>query len=98
MGRMDKVKAQASQAAAKAQEGVKKGQAKLDDAQAGKRADALLRDLGAQVFAQRSGRGDAQTEAEVERLLGELRDHEANTKPIDTTATAGAAPAPDAAA
>jgi hypothetical protein len=98
MGLMDKVKAQASQAAAKAQEGLKTGQAKLDEAQAAKRADALLRDLGAQVYAQRVGRGDAATEVEIERLIGELQAHEERTRPIDTAPTAGpaATPAPDA--
>src|SRR5688500_14213603 len=99
MGLMDKVKAQASQAAAKAQEGLKAGQAKLDEVQAAKRADALLRDLGAQVFAERTGRGDARTASEIERLLAELRDYEAENRPIDTTPTAGPAgwgPAADA--
>ena len=94
MGLMDKVKAQASQAAAKVQEGVKTGQAKLDDAQAAKRADALLRDLGAAVYAKHTGRGDASTASEVDRLVGELQEHEATHKPIDLAPKAGgAAPA-----
>jgi hypothetical protein len=51
----DKVKAQAGQVAQKAQEAGKAGQAKLDQAQAKRKADALLRDLGAAVYAERSG-------------------------------------------
>ena len=58
MGLMDKVKAQATQVAQKAQEGARTGQAKLADAQSKKRADALLRDLGAAVYAERSGKAD----------------------------------------
>ena len=41
MGFMDKVKAQATVLAEKAQEGAKAGQAKLSDMQAKKHADAL---------------------------------------------------------
>jgi len=56
MGLMDKVKQQAEQAIAKAQQGVSQGQAKLDQVQAKRQADGLLRDLGAAYYAmQRSG-------------------------------------------
>ena len=50
MGFLDKAKQQATQLAQKAQEGVKTGQAKLDQVQAKKKEDALLRDLGAVVL------------------------------------------------
>ena len=88
MGFMDKVKTQAAQVATKAQEGVKAGQSKLEDAQAKKRQDALLRDLGAQVYAERRGRGDEQTPMEVERIVAELDALEAEHGAIPTAPTA----------
>ncbi len=57
MGLMDKVKASAEVGLAKATEAGKAGQAKLDAAQAKHRADGLLRELGAVVYAERTGRG-----------------------------------------
>ena len=50
MGFLDKVKATAQQAAEKAQEGVKTGQAKLQEAKEKRSADAALRDLGAALY------------------------------------------------
>lgn len=94
MGFLDKVKTQASQVAQKAQEGVKTGQDKLAEAQAKKRADALLHDLGAAVYLERTDRATAQTAAEIERVLAELHAHEAQHGPIDTTATAASPPGP----
>ena len=58
MGLMDKVKAQATQLAEKAQEAGKVGQAKLGTLQTKKQADNLLRELGAHHFAKAKGRGD----------------------------------------
>jgi len=56
MGLMDKVKQQAEQALTKAQQGVAQGQAKLDEVQAKRQGDQLLRDLGAAYYAaERSG-------------------------------------------
>ena len=91
MGLMDKVKAQATQVAQKAQEAGKEGKAKLDAAQGKKRGDALLRDLGAAFYAEKTGKGTATTSAEIERLLAELRAHEAEHGAVDTSSTAGAA-------
>jgi len=84
MGLLDKAKQQATQIAQKGQEAAKKGQDKLESAQAKKREDALLRDLGAAVYAERTGRGTVETVAETERLLAELRSHEAAPGTIDT--------------
>ena len=92
MGFLDKVKQQAAQVGQKAQEGVKSGQEKVAEIQAKKRADALLRDLGAAVYAEKAGRGAGETAIEIERLVNELRSHEAEHGPIDTAATAGATP------
>ena len=88
MGLMDKVKAQATQVAQKAQEGVKAGQAKLEQSQSGKRSNALLRDLGAAVYAEKTGKGTPETAAEIERIVAELRSHEEEHGAIDTSATA----------
>ncbi|MHB1763329.1 MAG: hypothetical protein ACYCTL_10460 [Acidimicrobiales bacterium] len=52
MGLLDKVKAQAEQAVTKAQQGMAQGQAKLDQLQTKRRSDALLRNLGAAVYAE----------------------------------------------
>ena len=51
MGFLDKVKEQAASATAVAKDAAQKGQAKLDDMQAKKAADALLRDLGVATYA-----------------------------------------------
>jgi len=73
----DKVKAQATQVAQKAQEAGKAGQAKLDEVQAKRKADGLFRDLGAAVYAERRGHGDAGTTAEIDRLVEAIAAHEA---------------------
>ena len=52
MGLLDKVKEQAGQIAEKAQQGVAQGKDKLEDLQAQKKGDGLLRDIGAAYYAQ----------------------------------------------
>ena len=83
MGFMDKVKAQAEQAMAKAQAGVAQGQAKLDTMQAGHQQSDLLRALGAAVYAEQrqGGASDAVTNA-----LAALDDFSATQGPIDLSA------------
>jgi hypothetical protein len=65
MGLMDKVKGQYEQALTKAQQGVNQGKAKFDQAQAKHQWDALLRNLGAAVWAEQreGGSSDAVTAA-----------------------------------
>ncbi len=70
MGLMDKVKAQASELA-------REGKAKYSEVQATRRANALLRNLGALVYAERTGRGSGDTEAQIDKLVAELKAHEA---------------------
>jgi hypothetical protein len=70
MGLMDKVKTQASVLAQKTQETAR-------DIQAKRRADAMLRNLGAAVYAERTGRGTSNTQADIERLINDLKAHEA---------------------
>ncbi|MDA8276205.1 MAG: hypothetical protein M0029_12660 [Actinomycetota bacterium] len=77
MGLLDKVKAQATQVAGKAQEAGRAGQAKLEEVQARRRVDTLLRDLGEAVYAERTGSGTAGPDA-VARLVEEIRAAEAD--------------------
>jgi hypothetical protein len=76
MGLMDKVRAQATQIAQQAQEAAQEGKARLDQAQAGRRGDMLLRQLGALVFADRTGRGTADSQARIDQLISEISAHE----------------------
>ena len=76
MGLMDKVKAQANQLAQKTQEAAQEGKAKIDQAQANRRGDALLRQLGAAVFAERTGRGTPDSQAKIEELISAISAHE----------------------
>src|SRR5688572_23101174 len=90
MGFMDKLQQTAK-------ESFEKGKEKLDDVQADRTADRLLRDLGAGYAASRSG-GDAGTADEhIERLIGELQAHEAQHGGLGKEAppAAPAAPAAD---
>ncbi len=85
MGFMDKVKAQAEQAVAKAQQGVAQGQARLDTMQASRQADALLRDLGAAYYAEQ--RQGAPSDA-VAAALAKVDAHATEHGTINTAATA----------
>jgi hypothetical protein len=92
MALMDKMKAQATQLAQKAQEAGKAGQSKLEDAKANRRADAMLRDLGAAVYAQKSGTATDQTASDIDRLVAELKAHEAEHGAVGDSAEADTAP------
>ena len=75
MGLMDKVKASAEVGLAKATEAGKAGQAKLDASQAKHKADGLLRELGLAAYTDHNG--GTVDEAEVARLVGEIKAYEA---------------------
>ncbi len=77
MGLMDKVRAQGTQLAQRAQDTAREGKVKLDQAQAKRRADAMFRDLGATVYAERTGRGTADTKDKIDRLVDALSRQEA---------------------
>jgi len=77
MGLMDKVKAQATVLAQKSQETAREGKVKFDQAQAKRRADVMLRNLGAAVYAERTGRGTPRTQADIDKLVADLKAHEA---------------------
>jgi hypothetical protein len=95
MGLLDKVKATAATATEAAKDAAAKGQAKLDEVQAKRAADAMLRDLGAGYYATKTGRATPTTDAEMERLVAALRDHEDQHGPI-TLAPESPAGAPTA--
>src|SRR6266567_1048274 len=77
MGLMDKVKAQATQLAQKTQETARDSKARFDQSQAHKRADAMFRNLGALVFAERTDRGSADTQGQIDKLVADISAHEA---------------------
>jgi hypothetical protein len=76
MGLMDKVKPLASQLAQKTQSAATEGKAKLDQVQAARRGDALLRNLGATVYADRTGRGSGDSQGKIDRLVSDISAHE----------------------
>lgn len=76
MGLMDRVKAQATQLAQQTKDAAEQGKAKLDQAQASRRADAMLRQLGALVYADRTGRGTSDAQAKVDQLINDISAHE----------------------
>jgi len=76
MGLMDKVKAQANQVAQKTQETAQSGKAKLDQAQANRHADAMLQQLGAAVYAERTGHGTADSQAKIDKLINDISTYE----------------------
>jgi hypothetical protein len=97
MGLLDKLKAQATAATAVAKDAAQKGQAKLDEVQAKKAADGLLRDLGAAFYATKTGRATPSTDSDIDRLVAALQTHEAEHGAL-TLAPESAAAAPTATA
>jgi hypothetical protein len=76
MGIMDKAKAQASQVAQKTQETARSGKARLDKAQANQRANAMLQQLGASVYAERTGHGTADSQAKIDKQISDISAYE----------------------
>ena len=77
MGLMDRVREQAAQIAQRTQEAAQEGRVKLDEAQARRRADAMFRDLGAAVYAERTSRAGPDGADKIERLIKALSRQEA---------------------
>ena len=94
MGLMDKVRAQSTQLAQMAQETAREGKVKLDQAQAKRRADAMFRDLGATVYAERTGRGTPDSKDKIDRLVDALSRQEASQGLGDPDGSAARGPAP----
>jgi hypothetical protein len=76
MGITDKAKAQASQVAQKAQETGRSGKAKLDQAQANRHANAMLQQLGASVYTERTGHGTADSKAKIDKQISDISAYE----------------------
>ena len=93
MGLLDKVKAQATVLADKAQTGVQQGQVKLQEMQSGKQVDHLLRELGAYVFLSERNRNQPDSDAKVAGLMAQLDALEAAGSPVPVTPEPVAAPA-----
>jgi hypothetical protein len=89
MGLLDKVKTQAASATAAAKDVAQKGQAKLDAIQAKRTADLMLRNLGAIVYAQHTGRATPTAADDAARLIESLQEHEQENGPLDLGAETG---------
>jgi len=85
MALMDKMKAQAAQLAQKAQEAGKAGQAKIEEVQAKRKADGVLRDLGLAYYTQQTGGATEKTSSQMEKLIGELKSYEVEHGPLSGT-------------
>ena len=83
MGFMDKVKEQASVAAAAAKDAAQKGQAKVGEVQAKRSADGLLRQLGLAAYLQQTGRAKDTAESDIAGYVGSLKAHEAEFGELD---------------
>jgi hypothetical protein len=83
MGVMDKIKAQATQFAERAQEAGKVGQAKLEALQARRRADALCAELGKLAYRSRTARGEPGDDRRMSDLVEQLRQYEAEYGSLD---------------
>lgn len=84
MGILDKAKQKATHLAEQAKD-------KIDDVKEKRKADELLDDLGRILYRQRTDRGTDTDEADIERLVGELRALE--DEGAEIVAAAKAAPA-----
>jgi hypothetical protein len=82
MGLMDKVKEQASAAAAAAKEAAQKGQAKVDEIQAKRAADGVLRQLGLAVYLQKTERATPTADGDVAGYIDTLKAYEADHGPL----------------
>ena len=86
MGIMDKVKAQATQIADRAQQAGQVGQAKLAEIQAKRKADGLLLELGGIVYSERVGRAVADGDTRSAAIVAQLQAHEAEHGPVKVSA------------
>lgn len=97
MGFMDKVKETAAKGTEMAKGAAKAGQDKLDEQKTKKKIGDLKEELGGIVYAQRTGSGTGSADAEIERLVSEIKDAEEELAAIraaadDADATSGDTP------
>lgn len=101
MGFLDKVRETAAKVSEKAEEAVATGKEKLEETKLRKRIGELKEQLGGLIYDQRCGRAGSGADAEVDRLVHEIREAEAalaelahdGAGPGDTDGTPG--PPPD---
>jgi hypothetical protein len=77
MGILDKAKDAAKTVGEKAQEGIKAGQEKIDESKTKHKISDLKEELGGIVFSQRAGTPPADAEAQITRIVGEIKEAEA---------------------
>ena len=73
MSLLDKVKETAQKGAEKAKEGVKAGQEKIETVKLERKISELKTELGGVVYDQRSGKAADNADAEIERIVGEIK-------------------------
>jgi hypothetical protein len=78
MGILDRAKEAAKTVGEKAKEGVAAGQEKVDDVKTKRKISDLKEELGGIVFAQHAGVPAANTDAEIARIVGEIKEAEAH--------------------
>lgn len=102
MGFLDKAKENLDKAKENLEKVAKQGQDKIDEVQSKKKADGLLRDLGAWTYATHTGRDGGKGPSEVQRITAQLEAHEAEHGPLggdksdDPSEGTAAAPGPEA--
>jgi hypothetical protein len=89
MGFMDKVKETAAKGTEMAKGAAKAGQEKLDETKTKKKIGELKEELGGVVYAQRTGTGNGSADAEIERLVNEITEAEAELASIGTEDESG---------
>jgi polyhydroxyalkanoate synthesis regulator phasin len=77
MSLLDKAKDAAKTVGEKAKQGVEAASDKVDEVTTKKKLDGLKQELGGIVYLQRTGTPPDDAEAEISRLIGEIRDLEA---------------------
>jgi hypothetical protein len=76
MSLLDKAKEAAKTVGEKAQEGLKAGQEKLDEAKTKRRINDLKEELGGIVYAQRTGNPPMNADADISRIVSEITEAE----------------------
>ncbi len=76
MGFMDKVKETAAKGTEMAKGAAKAGQEKLDEQKTKKKISDLKEELGGIVYAQKTGTANGSSDAEIERLVAEIKEAE----------------------
>jgi len=78
MGILDKAKEAAKTVGEKAKEGVAAGQEKVDDVKTKRKISDLKEELGGIVYTQHTGAPAANADAEITRIVGEIKEAEAH--------------------